>query len=266
MTIRWRFLVPLLVAFWLPGLAIADEIYTLGVGDRVRVMVYGEDDLYTEAEVAGNGTISIPLLGRVHVVDLSAREAAEHIESRLQQGGYLRNAHVNVLVDEYRSNSLAVLGQVNQPGRLAMDRPLTLTEALALAGGVSNDGSERVILLRTERDGRQNRREFNLRELLDLQADNSEQVHLQNGDTIYVPRADRFYVYGEVREPGHYVLDRPLTVRQALSVGGGLSANASTRGLTLYRQQPDGSVEEARVSLDDRVQDGDVIFVRERWF
>ncbi|MCC5810572.1 MAG: SLBB domain-containing protein [Ectothiorhodospiraceae bacterium] len=266
MNIRWCFLIPLLAAFCVPGLSLADEIYTLGVGDRVRVMVYGEDDLHTEAEVAGNGTISIPLLGRVHVLDLSAREAAEHIESRLERGGFLQNAHVNVLVDEYRSNTLAVLGQVNQPGRLMMDGPMTLTEALALAGGVSNDGSERVILLRTERDGRQLRQEYNLRELLDVQADNSEQVPLRNGDTIYVPRADRFYVYGEVQEPGNYVLDRPLTVRQALSVGGGLSANASRRGLTVYRQQPDGSVEEASVGLDDRVQDGDVIFVRERWF
>lgn len=266
-TLRWLWIVWLTAfALLMSGPAIASEVYTLGVGDRVSMTVYGQEDLETRAEVAADGTIAVPLIGRVNVQGLTPPAAANLISMRLEQGGYLKTAHVNLLVEEYRSNTISVLGHVNKPGRIAMVGPTTLTDAVALAGGISPDGGERIILVRTDAEGRQTRQEYYLRELLDSEAGKSSVISIEKGDTLYVPRAEQFYVHGQVQKPGTYPLDRPLNVMQALSVSGGLNQSASTRGLVLYRQKPDGSVSKYKVELTDAIKDGDVLFVEESMF
>lgn len=246
--------------------AAASEAYKLGTGDRVKVMVYGQEDLTTEAEVAGDGTITMPLVGRVEIRGISAQEAGDLIGRQLEQRGYLKRAHVNLLIEQYRSNTVSMLGQVNHPGRIALEGPTSLTEALALAGGINDTGSERIILVKIDSEGRQSRKEFNLRELLDSSAEGRSPVTIEKGDTVYIPRADQFYVYGQVQKPGTYALDRPLNVMQALSVSGGFNPSASSSGLIIYRQQPDGEVEELEARFEDRIEDGDVLFVKESLF
>jgi len=127
--------------------AAASEAYKLGTGDRVKVMVYGQEDLTTEAEVAGDGTITMPLVGRVEIRGMSPQDAGDLIGRQLEQRGYLKRAHVNLLIEQYRSNTVSILGQVNHPGRIALEGPTSLTEALALAGGINDTGSERIILV-----------------------------------------------------------------------------------------------------------------------
>lgn len=244
----------------------ADKAYTLGAGDRVQIVVYGQEDLTTEAEVSAEGTLSMPLVGHLNVEGLSAPAAAEQIASRLEKGGFLQSPHVNLLVEEYRSKTIAALGQVRQPGRVVMTGPTSLTEALAMAGGINERGGERIVLVRVDDNGEQTKQEFNLRELLDSQAQNRTIIQLRNGDVLYVPVAAQFYVHGQVNVPGTYILDRPLNVMQALSVSGGLNRSASQNGLTLYRKQSDGSVVERKAELDDIIQDGDVLFVKESFF
>lgn len=256
------------MGFWLlpaPVSTAATE-FPLGPGDLLEIRVYGQPDLSIETRVSASGAIRFPLLGRVEVAGKPAPEVEELIGGRLEEGGFLRDAHVNVLITEHRSSTVAVLGAVNAPGKLALDRAVSLTEALAMAGGISEGGSERIVVIRADAGGRQLRREFNLRELLDSRADGHEVVALRGGDALYVPRADQFYVYGEVNQPGVYPLDRPLNVMQALSISGGFSPRASHRRITLYRKQPDGTVEEVRAELSDPIRDGDVLFIRESLF
>ncbi|BES69518.1 polysaccharide biosynthesis/export family protein [Marinobacter nanhaiticus D15-8W] len=243
-----------------------DDAYTLGPGDRVSVNVYGQEDLTTEAEIGVDGTVAMPLLGSVEIAGMTARMAARVIAKRLEVGGYLQNAHVNLLVTEYNSQSVAVLGQVNQPGRITLRGPTTLTEALAMAGGINQGGSERIVLVRVDKDGDQSRREYYLRELLDSQAEDRETVRLSNGDTLYVPLMDQFYVNGQVRNPGTYAIDRPLNVMQALTISGGMNQRASKDSVVLYRQQKGGGVEEHDAELYEPIQDGDVLFVKESLF
>lgn len=249
-----------------PVQAQEDDAYTLGAGDRVNISVYGQEDLTTEAEIGVDGTVAMPLLGSVEISGMTARLAARVIAKRLEVGGYLQNAHVNLLVTEYNSQSVAVLGQINKPGRITLRGPTTLTEALAMAGGVNQGGSERIILVRVDKDGDQSRREYYLRELLDSQAEDRETVRLTSGDTLYVPRMGQFYVNGQVRNPGTFELDRPLNVMQALTISGGMNQRASKDSIILYRQQKDGSVREHDADLYEPIKDGDVLFVKESLF
>lgn len=244
----------------------ADEPYRLGAGDRVRITVYGEQEQGTVVEVASDGTVVVPLLGRVDIHGLTPPAAGKLIAKRLENGGYLKTAQVNLLIEEYRSQTIAVLGHVSRPGRLALEGPTTLTEALALVGGVSPEGGERVVLIRNGGDGGQRRREFNLDRMLDNDAEDQPPVTMRKGDTLYVPRAETFYVYGQVKKPGTYPLHGRLNVMQALSVGGGLNSRANSDGLVVYRQQQDGTTTTLDVELTDPLQDGDVLFVKESLF
>ncbi|MFW5824490.1 MAG: polysaccharide biosynthesis/export family protein [Marinobacter sp.] len=256
----------LILVLFAAAKATAQDAYEIGVGDRVSISVYGQDDMDTDTEVAADGTITMALIGRVDVEGMTPPEISRLLESRLENEGYLRNANVNVVVDEYRSNTVSVLGNVNQPGKIALQGPTTLTEVLALAGGINSGGGERLVLVREGDDGKQVRHEYYLSELLDRKAANEPPVRVEKGDTLYVPKADQFYIHGQVQKPGTYPIDRSLNVMQALSVSGGFNPRAKTSGVVLYRKQSDGTVETREVDMTDPVRDGDVLFVKESLF
>lgn len=258
---------------WLLALLLAsclvnaqNNTYTLGVGDEVKVVVYGQPDLTAEGQIGSDGTLSLPLLGALKLAGRSTSDAALQIAIAYERGNYLKQAQVNLLITKYRSQSVAILGKVNKPGTLVLEGPTSLTDALAWAGGIANSGSEQFVLIRTSAAGAQERLEFDLQKLLNQDAERSKIVWLQDGDTIYVPLAARFYLSGEVKSPGMYLLDRPMNVMQALGVGGGLTARASERSVKLYRSQSNGSLKEMRAKLDDPVIDGDLLVVQESLF
>ncbi|HSC66580.1 MAG TPA: polysaccharide biosynthesis/export family protein [Cellvibrio sp.] len=240
--------------------------YTIGAGDEIRITIYGQPELTAEGQVSSAGTIVVPLIGNLAIAGKTSADAAYLIADRYQQGNYLKNAQVNVLITKYRSQVVAILGKVNNPGKLVLEGPTSLTQALASAGGIAASGSERLILTRISKNGRPERIEYDLQKLLNYDADEAAPVWLKDGDTLYVPNAGRFYINGEVHSPGMYPLDRPLNVMQALSAGGGPTNRASENSVKLFRQQADGSVKELRAKPDDRVLDGDVLVVKESLF
>lgn len=244
----------------------ANQSYAIGAGDEVRVTVYGQPELTADGQVSATGMIVVPLLGNLSIAGKSSAEAAFLIAERYQQGNFLKNAQVNLVVTKYRSQVVAILGKVNRPGKLVLEGPTSLTQALAWAGGIAPNGSERLILTRISKNGRQERTEYDLQKLLNYDADELQTMWLQDGDTLYVPNAGRFYVNGEVHAPGMFPLDRPLNVMQALSAGGGPTARASESSVKVFRQQADGSVKELKVKPDERVMDGDVLVVKESLF
>lgn len=258
----------LIICIWLFSAtpAIAQLTYTMGPGDEVRMTVFGQPDLTTETQIGPDGSVQIPLLGTVFIANRSSSQAAEQVARAYELGNLLKQPQVNILITKYRSKSVSILGKVNRPGTLILERPTSLTDALAWAGGVADSGSERLLLIRTNADGKQTRSEYDLQKLLNHDAEQSKVVWLQNGDTVYVPIAGRFYLSGEVRAPGMYPLDRQLNVMQALGVGGGLTTRASSRSLKLFRPQANGTLKEIRAKPDDLVQDGDLLEVQESLF
>jgi len=196
----------------------------------------------------------------VTVADLTEREAEATIAKALQQGDFISDPQISVLVEQYQSRLVSVLGYINRPGRYPMDRQLTLVEAVAQAGGVAPAGSEKVVLV--SGDGR--RQEIDLRTTL---ADGAGvNPVLRGGEVIYVPRAEMIYVFGEVQRPGAYPLDRHMTVQQGLALGGSISPRGTDRGIRIRRQAADGTVSEIDADFDQPLQAGDIIVVRERLF
>lgn len=130
--------------------------YRLGIGDRVRVSVFGEPDLSLDADVDATGHLSYPLLGSVPAMRKTAAELARVIAKGLA-GGYLVNPDVRVTVVQYRP--VYVTGQVNRAGAYPYSIGLTVEKALTLAGGMTRIGSERgVYLLREDAPASQRRR------------------------------------------------------------------------------------------------------------
>ena len=238
---------------------------TLGPGDTIRVTIFQNPDLTAETRVSERGAILYPLIGEVAVSGLTPAGAAARIAAELRQGKFLKDPQVTVSLLQVRSRQVSVLGHVGRPGRYALDDPsLKLTDILALAGGISPSGDHTVTLV-SERDGKVTKREVDVPGMY-RSGDLSPDVEVRNGDTIFVPRAPVFYVYGEVQRAGAYRLEPDMTVMHALSVGGGLTPRGTTRGIKIHRKKSDGALHKLDVQLADAVQADDVIHVPESWF
>lgn len=250
----------------LPAPAQGTGVFRLGPGDLVKITVYGHPDLTTEAQITHDGRITFPLVGEVALAGLDTGDAETRLATLLHDGRFVLKPQVNVLVQQYRSQQVSVLGQVNKPGRIALDTSASrLTDLLALAGGVAPTGSDTVVVIARQKDGSIRRREINVDRMI-LSGEMSGNLQVANGDVIYVPRARMFYIYGEVQKPGAYRLERGMTVMQALSVGGGLTVRGTERGLRLHRRDPGGTMTTIEPELTDAIQENDVVFVRESLF
>ncbi len=236
----------------------------LGPGDVMKISVYGSPDLSLETRVSEGGNISYPLIGQVAVGGLSVAAAEKKIASMLEGGGYLKKPQVNLIVTAMQSQTVSVLGQVNRPGRYPVEGKRSLMDMLALGGGVSNEGGDKVTLVRT-RGGKTTRNEIDLVQLM-REGDMNGDFQVMGGDVLFVERAPKFYIYGEVQRPGAFRLERAMTVTQALSAGGGLSLRGTERGLMIKRRDAQGQLQTIRAKSDDLVQVDDVLYVKESWF
>jgi len=229
------------------------QVEKLGNGDAVRITVFQQPDLTTEARISDKGTINMPLIGETKISGLTSQEAGKHIAAKYQEGKYLKNPQVSVAIATVRSRQVSVLGLVARPGRYALDdTSANLSDVVAAAGGLAAGASEQITVIR---DGKAQK--------VDLLAKNFK---LQNGDTVNVDRAPVFYIYGEVARSGAYRLEPGMTVMQAIAAGGGITPRGSDRRLKMRRAGGDGKVTESDAQLQDSVKADDVIFVKEALF
>lgn len=245
------------------GLAGAAEIL-LGPGDVVKASVYGSPDLSVETRVSEGGSMTFPLLGEVQVGGLSVQQAEKKIGGLLEKGGYLKKAQVNLLITTLASQQISVLGQVNRPGRFPVEGTRKVLDLLAMAGGISADGGDMVTLVRN-RNGKVTRETIDVVDMV-RKGELNRDYEVAGGDIIFVERAPRAYITGEVNRPGAFRIERAMTVAQALSAGGGLTQRGTERGLRIARRGADGSVHTIDAKGDDLVQTDDVITVKESWF
>jgi polysaccharide export outer membrane protein len=235
--------------------------YRLGPGDLLRISTFGYNDLTAEVRVSESGNITFPLIGQVPVEGLSTRDAERVIAERLQSGSFIAKAQVSVLIVEYQSQRVSVMGQVGKPGQYFLDGSTRVLDLLAKAGGIADEAAaDRVILLR--HDGKS--------QVIDLEGlfsgDPTQNPAVVNGDTINVPRAPRFYIYGEVQKPGSYRLERNMTLSRAISTSGGLTARGSERRAVVKRRDEAGREVTASIDGADAVREDDVLFVKESLF
>lgn len=269
MNIYLRLIIAWLVFAIAPGIGAAQQQvggeYRLGPGDVVRITVYNNPDLTTEAQITQQGQITFPLIGEVQIGNMEKNQAEQIIARRLGEGGFVVKPQVNVLVLGFKSQQISVLGQVNRPGKYPIEQASTLADLLAIAGGISQTGGDIVTHISKGADGKTAKRDIDINEAL-KNGSMDKNFPVANGDIIFVPRAPMFYIYGEVQRPGSFKLEKDMTVMQALSVGGGLTVRGTERRMRVNRHGPDGKVQTIETMPTDRVKENDVIFVRESLF
>ena len=238
--------------------------YIIGGHDVLVITSYDQPELSGKFVVETDGTFSFPLLGRFQVAGMTLREAEASLRGQLVERGLFTKPEVTVAVDQYRSQKVFVLGEVRTPGVHTLSGTMRLVEALALADStLPTSGGEAVIL---PAEGSEDRSAVRIN-LRDLENGNlAQNVTLRDGDTIFVPRAEDVYVFGQVRTPGAYPRrQNDMTVLQVLSLAGGVTDRGSTGRIEIVRIVDDERVE-IRAEFADVVLPGDTIVVPERFF
>ncbi len=239
------------------------RLESLGMGDMVRITVFRNPDLTTEARVSERGTILFPMIGEVPVSGLTPSQAGMRIAEKLRSGKFVLNPEVTVSIAQVNSRQVSVLGNVNKPGRYPLDAVnVKLTDVLATAGGIAGTGSDLVTIVAA---GNGKKTDVDLAAMF-RNGDLTRNVELQPGDTIYVHRAPMVYVYGEVQKGGAYRLEPHMTVMQAIALASGITPRGTERGIKINRRLDSGQVQKVDAQLTDRVQPDDVIYVRESLF
>jgi polysaccharide export outer membrane protein len=246
--------------------------YIIGRQDLLTITVFEEPQLTGRFRVDNDGSITFPLIGRIMASGLTLHGLEDALKRQLA-AGYLKNPQVSVEVDQYKSQSIFIIGEVRSPGKYAVSGNMTLIEALAQAGSTTPGASSEVLIVHPKRavteavlPSDDASAEVTKVSLKDLQSGKlSQNVAIQDGDTIFVPKADTFFITGHVKNPGSYVMDRGTTILQAISLAGGLSEKGSNKGMKVSRVV-DGKKIDVTVKLTDLVQPGDTIQIRQRFF
>jgi len=247
-----------------PQAATAVPLEQLGMGDMVRVTVFRNPELTTEAKISERGTILFPMIGEVNIAGLTPSQAGARIADKLRSGKYVVNPEVTVSMMQVNSRQVSVLGNVVKPGRYPLDSTTAhLTDVIALAGGVGPTGSDEVTVI-TNRGGKQEKLNVDMAEMF-RRGDLTRNITLEPGDTIYVHKAPMVYVYGEVQKGGAYRVEPNMTVMQAIAMGGGITPRGTERGIKISRRDASG-VKRVDADLNTTVQADDVIYVKESLF
>jgi len=249
-----------------PGGVAPDDrrLVELGAGDQIALEVYGQPDMNSTLYVGDDGSISVPLAGAVQVSGVTPVVAAKRVEAALIAGQFLKSPHVTIALLVGKSQRVSIIGEVHTPGRYPVEPNTSIFDLLALAGGTTQDGSDVVYLLRTDADGKVNRYAMDLK-ALGAGSQASEQ-RLRGGDQIMVPRAEQFYIYGEVTRPDKYRIEPRMTVVEAIARAGGITPRGSDRRVEIKRMGAGGKYTILRAAPSDLVEPNDVIRVKESIF
>jgi len=239
--------------------------YVLGPADHIKVSVYEYPDMTTEARISENGKIRFPLIGEIALGGLSVQEAETRIADKLRSGGFVLKPQVNILVTSFRSQTVSVIGQVNRAGQYPIDRPSRISDMLAQAGGIAVNGSDQIVLTRTD-GGKTTRYEIDQNAAFGGN-DASKDIPVKGGDVIFIPRQSQFYIHGEVQRPGYYRLESGMTLGQALAAGGGVTQRGTERNIKITRREPNGNKTTTREARpNELLQSDDVVYVNQALF
>jgi polysaccharide export outer membrane protein len=269
-----------------PGPEIVPD-YEIGPEDILKVTVFGHEDLQQVVIVQPDGTFMFPLIGDVKASDLTLEELERKLTTLLS--AYVRNPQVTVAVQEFRSKVVRVVGAVAKPGTYPIARGATLMEILSAAGPLTSEAGATAVVVRPKQkveappvvegeeelvEGEGTAKaappespnvvlEIDLRE---LDTGNLEKnLTLLPNDTVIVPKAPKVFVSGEVENPGAYGFSPGLTVRQLISMAGGLTRRGSSRRLRIVRMIG-GESKEVKTKIDSAVRPGDTLIVKSKLF
>ena len=243
--------------------------YVVGAPDVLMITVWKQLDLSGKFEAAQDGTIIYPLLGSVQVAGKRVPAIEKELTAALADG-FVRAPQVTVAIDAFRSQQVFVLGEVKAPGPVPLTGGMTLIEALVRGGSFSESLGGEVIVSRLPGGaagrpryfpGADGAVEVQRVDLRDLRAGKMAQnIPLQNGDTVFVTRAETVFIEGQVGTPGVFVMEKGMTVLRLISLAGGATAIGAPNRARV-RRIVDGKVTNERVKLTDLVEPGDTVIV-----
>ncbi len=217
------------------------ESLRIGPGDLLHVSIFLAPELDTHARVSDRGAITLPLAGNVDVSGLTPPLAARLIQQKYADGRFLRNPQVSVLVEQFATAAVSVLGEVEHPGNYPLATPRSVMDVLALAGGLTPSADRHIVI--------EHRGAETIKQAIYLpnnaEQDLKAQVDVRPGDIVVVPRAGIVYVLGDVGRPGGYVMqdDSALTVLQAIAMASGANRTAAEGHARLVRRTASGFTE-----------------------
>lgn len=249
--------------------------YVIGPGDLLVISALDVSEMEkAKVRVSSEGFVRLPLIGTIRTKGLTARALENEIATLLGEK-YVHNPQVSVFIEEYRSQRVAVLGEVNKPGVYEISERRTIIDMLAQAGGLSANADQVVYILRKTASvgasppGSGEIVKVDLEQLLAGQ-DPSLAMKVGSGDVISVPKSGDFFLGGAVRKPGSYPVKGKLTADQAIYLGGGLADDADMTEVQILRDVGGPKKEVFQVDLEQLRKNGkpglpisknDVVFV-----
>lgn len=265
------------------------SMYHIGPGDRLAFRFFGDETLTTDVVVRYDGRISLPLIPDVNVKGSTRQEATSLV--REEYAVFYDEPQVSLAILEAGSKTFTVMGDVNQPAQYSYDRPLSLLDAITMAGGlrlegislggqrVSSRGGDsyvgisgqlvKAFIIRTV-DGQRIVTEHDLRDL-ELSGPHPSQTPIYPNDTVYVPEAvNLVYVLGEVGQPDVFELRKGMTLLQLLAQSGGfIEETGRLRTIVLMREIDPTHTEIFHINIrqifktgqDFPLEAGDIIYI-----
>jgi polysaccharide export outer membrane protein len=245
-----------------PALAqtsVDQPIYQVGPSDVLKITVYGTDAYNADVQVSAEGTIPVNEIGEIAVGGLAPAQIAAKLAGEFRSRGILIDPVINVVIAEYRSQKVSVLGNVSRPGEYILDRSgLKLTDVLARSGAILGKGAGIVRI--TNANGTQT--DLPAIKVMSGELDRAAQPN----DTILVTEAPTFFILGEVQRPGSYPIEPGLTMERAIALAGGLTPRGSRSKLRVTRTNAAGRETSAKAKGEDEVLPSDLIRVGSRIF
>jgi polysaccharide export outer membrane protein len=251
--------------------------YRVGPGDLLELKVFQVDELSQTVRVSEDGSITLPLLGRIIVEGLTQEGVVQKLTGLLQ-AKYVKNPQVTIFIKEYKNQQVAVIGAVEKAGSYELVGRRNLLQIISMAGGFSATAGNEIFILREGPDGVTSSVAIDLKDLL-VNGNQTLNIPIEPNDVINVPvdREIRVFVMGRVSKPGavRAKLSEGVTLLQAIADAGGLAEGAKESAITITRKDKAGKEQKIRVNLRDIIkgkkkdvvlQEGDVVYVPESFW
>ncbi|HRD01543.1 MAG TPA: polysaccharide biosynthesis/export family protein [Candidatus Saccharicenans sp.] len=250
--------------------------YVIGPRDLLEIKVFELPEFDQTVRVSEDGSITLPLIGNIQIGGLTKDKAEKKLSELLEK--YIKRAQVSIFIKEYQSSRVAIIGAVEKPGMYELVGRQSLLQMISQAGGFKDTAANEIYVLREGQDGTTASINIDLEELL-INGNQNLNIPIQANDVINVPvdKQINIYVFGEVKQPGalQVKMSKKITLLQAIAQAGGLSENATKRGVTIKRRDKSGQEVNISVNLNDIIkgkkkdiplQEGDVVIVKQSIF
>lgn len=237
--------------FFILGLFLTAQSYQVGPGDLLRISVTELEEIANKYRIDNLGYLTLPYLGRIEAKGETVPELVDSITEKLKLR-FVNDPHVFVDLIEYNFRPISVIGAVKTPGRLTrLTGNIDLVEAIIQAGGVLENASDRILVMRKNPSGIGETLEISYNELM-IQGESYLNIPLYPGDTINIPVKQPLVVsiIGEVNRPGELKFSRnsKITILRVIAASGGFTDYAK-RHKILVRRDIRGEAKEFRVNL-----------------